>query len=74
MADPLDLTLDRAAPEEVGPTLRRAAQLYYEAQGELEASWGEKIPDIWVKLARILERAADQADKVEREWARRGYR
>lgn len=59
------LDLDVDTPEKVAPVLRAAAQAYYEAAGELESAWQSRSAGApWNKLGRILERAADQCDKV----------
>jgi len=59
------MDLDVDSPEKVAAVLRRAAEAYSESASELESQWqdpGAGKP--WAKLARILERAADQAEKV----------
>lgn len=56
---------DAEAPEHVGAILRCAAQRFYESQSELQAAWQDKNAGYaWSKIARILERAADQCDKA----------
>jgi hypothetical protein len=56
---------DVSIPEEVAPVLRKAADAFNESASELEASWQDKTAGgAWVKIARILERAADQIDKI----------
>jgi len=60
-----DLDLDVDAPDKVAPVLRRAAERFYESASELEAAWQDKNAGRpWVKIARILERAAKSIDKV----------
>ena len=52
-------------PEKVAVVLRRAADAYHESASELEGAWQDRgAGKSWTKLARILERAADQAEKV----------
>ena len=61
---PLDLDVD--APEAVAPVLRRAAQQYAESASELQSAWQDKnAGKAWTRIARILERAADQIDKAQ---------
>ena len=57
--------LDVASPEQVKHVLRHAADLFYASASELEAAWQDPGAGVqWEKLARILERAADQAERV----------
>jgi hypothetical protein len=57
--------LDVATPEEVSAVLRAVAEKYRESQGELQSTWqDQQAGRVWAKLAAILERAADQADKA----------
>ena len=59
------MDLDVDSPEKVAVVLRRAADAYYESASELESAWQDRgAGKPWTKLARILERAADQAEKV----------
>lgn len=63
MNNTLDLNVD--SPEMVSGVIRHAAQAFYESHGELESAWQDKNAGAaWSKIARILERAADQIDKV----------
>lgn len=63
MASDLDLDVD--SPENVPDVLREAAQSYYESAGELASSWQDRqAGSVWNKIAKILERAADQIEKV----------
>ncbi len=63
MKDKLNLDVD--APDKVARVLRAAAQEYYESAGELESAWGDKgAGRPWVKIAKILERAADSIDNA----------
>jgi hypothetical protein len=60
-----DLDLDVSHPDQVAAVLRRAAETYAESALELTAAWQDKgAGRPWNKLARILERAADQVDKA----------
>lgn len=60
------LNLDNVTtPQEVPAILRNAAQAYYEAAGELSSAWQDKqAGKPWDAIARILERAANQIDKI----------
>lgn len=59
------LTLDVAAPDQVAPVLRRAADKFSESAAELEAAWQDKnAGKPWHKIARILEQTADKIDKA----------
>lgn len=70
------LSLDVGEPYDVPDVLRRAAQEYYEAEVELEASWQERYAGwAWGVIAPILEQAADRIDKaLDRGPVRRGRR
>jgi hypothetical protein len=60
-----DLDLDVDAPDKVAPVLRRAAEKFYESASELEAAWQDKAAGRpWIKIAQILERAANSIDKA----------
>jgi hypothetical protein len=54
---------EASSPEEIAVILRNAAQSCYEADSELQAAWQQRST-VWAKIARILERAADQVDKA----------
>lgn len=57
--------LDVETPEDVSIVLREAAQIYYEAEGELSSAWGDpEAGKVWTKIAKILERVANQIDKI----------
>jgi len=59
------LDLDVDSPEKVASILLSAAQDYYESAGELDAAWqdpGAGRP--WIKIAKILERAAAQIERA----------
>lgn len=59
------LDLDVDAPDKVASILRAAAEAYYESSGELEAAWQDREAGRpWTKIARILERAADQIERA----------
>jgi hypothetical protein len=58
------LNLDVDAPDKVSTVLRAAADAYYEAHNELLAAWQQSYTP-WSRIARILERAADQIDKLD---------
>ena len=63
MAHNLDLDVD--APDKVSAILHAAAIAYYESDSELQSAWQDKQAGTpWAKIARILERAADQIDKA----------
>jgi len=60
-----DLDLDVADPEEVADILREAAQSYGEAESELSSAWQDpSAGKVWIKIAKILEAAADKIDKI----------
>lgn len=60
-----DLDLDCASPDLVPRILRAAAEEYRDSANELQASWQDREAGAdWVKIARILDRAADAIDKV----------
>jgi len=45
--------------------LRAVAEAYYESSIELEATWQDPSAGRpWAKIARILERAADQIERT----------
>jgi hypothetical protein len=63
--------LDVSAPDQVPNVLRQAAQAYRESSGELASAWQDTgAGAVWNDLARVLERAADSADKA---LAKRGF-
>lgn len=56
--------LDQAAPEDIAKVLRNAAQKFSESQSDLQAAWGDpQAGRIWVKFAKILERAAASCER-----------
>jgi hypothetical protein len=57
------LNLDVDAPDKVSTVLRAAANAYYEADQELMSAW-QQLSTPWSRIARILERAATQIDKL----------
>ena len=58
------INLDVAHPDEVSTVLRNAAEAYIDSASNLESAWQDKQAGApWLKIARILERAADQIDK-----------
>jgi hypothetical protein len=59
------MNMDVDSPEKVARVLRKAAQEYYYSAGELSSAWQDKnAGSPWNRIARILERAAEQVDKV----------
>jgi hypothetical protein len=59
------LDLDVDAPDKVAAVLRHAAEQYYESAGVLQSAWQDRDPHrVWSRIARILERAAAQIDKL----------
>ena len=59
------MDLDVDSPDEVVDVLRQAAQAYYEAESDLAETWqDDRAGKAWAKIAKILERAADQIDKI----------
>lgn len=65
MASEKQFSLDISSPAEIVDVLLRSAQTYYEGAGEVESAWQDPNPGkIWIDLAMILERAADQATKA----------
>jgi hypothetical protein len=62
---PRNLDLDTDAPENVQAILRRAAEQYRESASELQSAWQDRnAGKVWDRIARILERAADQVEKT----------
>jgi len=60
------LSLDCDSPDKVSPVLRAAAEEYYAASVDLPSAWGDpQAGKVWAKIARILERAAAQIDKLD---------
>lgn len=60
-----NLDLDVDAPDQVPRVLRDAAEAYEESASELDSAWQDREAGRpWSKIARILERAADQIEKV----------
>ena len=60
-----DLDLDVDAPDKVADVLRAAAEAYEESATELQSAWQDREAGRpWSRIARILERAADQIEKV----------
>lgn len=60
-----DIDLDVDTPEKVVSVLRGAAQTYYESAEDLSSSWQDpQAGKIWEKIAKILDKAADQIDKL----------
>lgn len=61
-----NLDLDVAEPDMVAAILRAAADAYNESAAELETAWQDRqAGKPWAKIARILERAAAQVEKVD---------
>lgn len=61
----MSLNLNVNSPDKVADVLRDAAQQYYETASELESSWQDKNAGApWVKIARILDRAAHSIEKT----------
>jgi len=62
---PKKLDLDVSNADEVSDVLRKAADTYYESAMELSSAWQSKSAGApWIKIARILESAADKIDKT----------
>lgn len=62
----LDLNVD--SPDKVARVLRNAASDYNDAASELESAWQDRSAGApWSKIARILERAADQIARIAGE-------
>lgn len=63
------IDLDVDTPEKVSHVLRHAAQAYFEAEGELQSAWSDPgAGRVWRELGKILDRAADAADKAVARW------
>lgn len=63
----LDLNVD--APDKVALVLRAAAQAFAESEVELQAAWGEPSAGrVWRELAKIMDRAADSAERACAKW------
>lgn len=59
------MDLDVATPTQVAQVLRAAADKFNESMGELQSAWqDEQAGRVWGEFAKILNRAADQADKA----------
>jgi len=59
------MDLDVGSPDEVANVLREAAESYYQAEEDLaETRQGNREAIAWVKIAKILERAANQIEKI----------
>ena len=57
--------LDVSCPEQVSKVLRAVAQQYRESTGELQSAWqDDQAGRVWSEIAKILDRAADSADKA----------
>ena len=64
-AEPTNLDLDVDTPDKVADVLRRAAERFHESAVELSSAWQDpNAGRVWTHLARILESAADKADKA----------
>lgn len=64
-ANPNDLDLDIDIPEKLPAALRRAAERYRESASELHSAWQDRNAGrVWSEFARILDRAADSADRA----------
>jgi hypothetical protein len=60
-----NLSLDVDAPDEVPHVLRKAAEIFYESASELESAWQDKgAGKPWSKIARKLERTADEIEAM----------
>jgi hypothetical protein len=65
MTEPIDLDLNIDAPEELAPILRAAADQYRVFRADLQATCEDpKAGRVWSEFARILERAAESADRA----------
>lgn len=68
-----ELSLDVDRPEDVPNVLRRAAEEYFEARGELQASWQEREAGWeWEEIARVLEQAARKIENTIEKPLKRG--
>ena len=57
--------LDVHSPHLVPAVLRKAADAYRAATLDLQSTWqDESAGRVWTELAKILDRAADSADKA----------
>jgi hypothetical protein len=60
------MDLDVDAPDKVAQILRNASDAYYEGAAELESAWQDsKAGAPWIRIARILDSAADKIDKIK---------
>lgn len=60
---------DARTPDKVPAILRQAADWYREARAELQRDWQDpNAGRVWSELAKVLDRAADRADKVVKDW------
>jgi len=63
-----EFDLDVNAPDKVAIVLRAAAQAYAESAAEIEVTWQSKgAGRPWIKIAAVLEKAADRIDKILKE-------
>jgi hypothetical protein len=61
--------LDVASPEEVARVLKQAAQMYEQAVLDTQAAWQDPAAGrVWGDLAKVLEKAAKQCEKVCEKW------
>jgi len=57
------LNLDVDTPEKVAPVLRRAAEAFFDAAGELESAWQDPHAGRpWQRIAKILDACAEKID------------
>ena len=59
--------LDVDSPGKVGDVLRHVAQAYRESASELQSAWQDRTLRVWDKLADVLDRAANQCDRLATE-------
>ena len=64
------LDLDVEDPASLPKVLRAAADAFYASQAELAAAWQDRgAGRVWGELAKVLERAAVQAEKAVHKYA-----
>lgn len=57
--------LDVSSPDKLAPVLRAMSEQFIADAMELDAAWQDSSAGKpWVALAKVLERAAEQADKA----------
>lgn len=57
------MCLDTDAPDKVAGILRTAAENYRQSATDLASAWQDpRAGELWIKIAKILDNAADRAE------------